>query len=125
MSVLVDSDVLIDVLSGHAVARRRLTRALKRGPVYASVITRAEILAGMRDDEQPGTLALLRTVRWLSVDLDVAERAGLMAREHRTAHPAIGLPDYLIAATAELAGLKLCTRNVRHFPMVRGLRPAY
>ena len=38
---------------------------------------------------------------------------------------AIDVPDHLIAATAERLELELWTRNVRHFPMVPDLRPAY
>jgi predicted nucleic acid-binding protein len=37
----------------------------------------------------------------------------------------IGATDLIIAATAERLGLPLATHNVRHFPMVEGLEPAY
>jgi predicted nucleic acid-binding protein len=33
--------------------------------------------------------------------------------------------DYLIAATAAEAGATLATLNVKHFPMVEGLRPPW
>ena len=33
--------------------------------------------------------------------------------------------DFFIAATALDLGADLLTRNVRHFPMLAGLRPAY
>jgi hypothetical protein len=125
LTVLIDSDVLIDYLRGHEPARRRLRQAIRRGPVYGSVITRAEVLAGMRDAEAAPTLAMLRSLSWLPVDLAIADHAGALAHRHRSAHPTIGLPDYLIAATADLLGLRLLTRNVRHFPMLPRLRPAY
>jgi predicted nucleic acid-binding protein len=33
--------------------------------------------------------------------------------------------DLVIAATANLHGLELATTNVRHFPMLEGLRAPY
>jgi predicted nucleic acid-binding protein len=33
--------------------------------------------------------------------------------------------DYVIAATAESLHLPLWTRNVRHFPMLKGLKAPY
>jgi predicted nucleic acid-binding protein len=125
VNVLVDTDVLIDHLRGRHAARRRLRQVLDGGRLYASVVTRAELLAGMRDDEEERTLAMLRAVRWLGVDQPIADLAGSLARGHRSRHPGVGLPDYLIAATASLLELELWTRNVRHFPMLPGLRPVY
>jgi len=37
----------------------------------------------------------------------------------------IDTADYLIAATAIVLDAPLLTTNVRHFPMLKGLRPAY
>lgn len=45
-------------------------------------------------------------------------------RHYRASH-AIDLPDALIAAAAEHHGLTLATLNVKHFPMLNGLRRAY
>ena len=35
------------------------------------------------------------------------------------------MPDYLIAATSIVVEAPLLTTNVRHFPMLKGLRAAY
>lgn len=125
MAALVDSDVLIDLLRGERAARNRLRKELRAGPLYGSVVTRAEVLAGVRAGEAERTVAHLRAIRWLQVDQLIADRAGELAREHRRSAPGIGLPDYLIAATAQTLGLRLLTRNVRHFPMFKRLKPAY
>jgi predicted nucleic acid-binding protein len=124
-AALVDTDVLIDVLRGNDAARDRLRKELTAWRVYGSVVTRAEVLGGMRPGEEEGTLAQLRAVRWLQLDQRIADRAGDLARAHRRDAPGIGLPDYLIAATVEVLGLRLLTRNVRHFPMFRRLHAAY
>jgi predicted nucleic acid-binding protein len=42
--------------------------------------------------------------------------------QFRRSHPGIDLADYLIAATAEEEGATLVTLDVKHFPMVKGLR---
>ena len=57
---------------------------------------------------------------------DVGDRtAGALARQHRRAHSGVDAADYLIAATAIVLEAELLTMNVRHFPMLTGLRPAY
>ena len=52
----------------------------------------------------------------------IARRAGRHLRRFRRSHPGIDLADYLIGATAEEEGATLVTLNVKHFPMVDGLR---
>jgi predicted nucleic acid-binding protein len=55
---------------------------------------------------------------------DIWRRAGQHLKHYG---PSQGLDemDALIAATAEHHGLKLATLNVKHFPMLKGLRRAY
>lgn len=107
--VLVDTDVFIDHLRG--------ARALEAKPdrLHYSVITRCELFAGSRADEDKVDL-LLSPFTQLGVDRRVAERAGRLRRLVN-----IRTPDALIAATALEHGLILRTRNVRDFEMVPGL----
>lgn len=46
-------------------------------------------------------------------------------RQYWRSHSGIGLGDYLIAATAEVKGYRQATLNVRHYPMVKCLRPPF
>ncbi|HXF98947.1 MAG TPA: hypothetical protein VNJ46_10085 [Gaiellaceae bacterium] len=55
----------------------------------------------------------------------MARAAGSLARRYRAAFAGIGDADYLIAATALLLDADLLTTNVRRFPMLEGLQPAY
>ncbi len=75
--------------------------------------------------ERKLTEQLLDQPLWLEVDAELADHAGKLARTHRRSHPGIGLADYLIAAGVERLGARLLTRNVKHFPMLPDLEPAY
>lgn len=124
--VLLDTSVLIDVLRGVEPARNALIGARRSGEsLVSSCVVRAEILAGMRSAERPATSALLASIGWLPVDEAVGDRAGALARAHRRSMPGVDNADFLIAATAEIAGARLWTRNVRHFPFINGLAAPY
>lgn len=125
MSVLVDTSVLIDVLRGREAAVAVLRAELAAGSVHASEITRAEVLGGMRESEEAVTRALLSILTWHPIDHTVSVRMGELARAWRRTHSGIDIADYAIAATAQLLGVRLLTRNVRHFPMIEGLVAPY
>ncbi len=126
MRVVADSSVLIDILRGDPEAARVLAAHLEAGDeVWGVVITRTEVLAGMREVERSPTERLLAQPLWLEVDADLADEAGRMAGRYRGSHQGIGLADYLIAAGVERLGARLLTKNVKHFPMLPGLERAY
>lgn len=125
MTALVDTSVLIDYLRGRQQAATLLERERQDGPLHASEITRLEVLAGMRPREEQPTRALLSTLRWHPVDADVAEKAGELGRAWLASHGAIDGADLAIAATTLLLNARLLTLNVRHFPMLPDVRPAY
>jgi predicted nucleic acid-binding protein len=126
MTIVVDTSVLIDHLRGVEDARTALRGAVDAGEhLTASVLTKVEILAGMRESEQAATGRLLATLDWIAVDEVLAESAGVLANQYLRSHPGVDPVDYVIAATmTQLAG-KLWTRNVKHFPMFPDLRPPY
>ena len=125
MTALVDTSVLIDYLRGHPEAGKVLEDERVVAPLHASEITRLEILAGMRPDEERGTRVLLSTLVWHVVDAEVAEEAGVLGRQWLASHHTIDSADLAIAATAIRSGARLLTRNVRHFPMFADLHPPY
>lgn len=126
MTVLVDTSVLIDHLRGNQAARQALAEAIGQGERLAcSVVTRVEVLAGMRPDEEPATRELLDTLDWIPVDDVIAERAGLLAGRYLRSHPGVDPVDFIIAATAEAHDAALWTRNLKHFPMFAELDPPY
>lgn len=126
MSIVVDTSVLVDHLRGDPRARNAISEAVEAGAaLLVSVMTRVELLAGMRPVEEADTRALLEALDEIVVDRAIAERAGSLASRYLRSHPGIDTVDYLIAATAEQRNAELWTRNVKHFPMLPGLVPPY
>lgn len=124
MTTLFDSTILIAHLRGDQRATDLLLDAAEEGAL-ASVISRAEIEGGMRSRERRDVGRLFDGLRLLPVTDAVARRAGRHLRRFRRSHPGVDLADYLIAATAEEESATLVTLNVRHFPMIEGLRPPW
>lgn len=124
--ILVDTDVLIANLRGIDAARAWLRHArTQTGRLAVSVVTNAEIVGGMRSPERREVTRLLNSLRPIPVTDMIAHRAGELRRRYRRSHSAIGLVDYLIAATALLHGLELATLNIKHFPMFADLKPPF
>ena len=126
MTIIVDTSVLIDHLRGNSDARRALADALNDDQRLAcSVLTKVEVLAGMRPDEERATRRLLDALDWIPVDNGIAERAGALANTYLRTHPGVDPVDYVIAATTQQLDAALWTRNVKHFPMFPNLAPPY
>lgn len=123
---LLDTTVAIDHLRGAEPAVDLLRRLVdEEETVAASEVVRFELLAGVRDAELEALERFFSALSWVPVDEPVVRTAGLLARKHRKTHSGIDDVDYLIAATALVIDAELLTTNVRHFPMLAGLAPAY
>lgn len=124
--VVVDTSVLIDHLRGHPAATRCLRDALAVGDeIWSVAVVRTEILAGARASELSAITQLFDALRWLDVTPELADRAGELAARYLRSHPGVDTVDYLLAAAALTLEASLLTLNVRHFPMLPGLRAAY
>ncbi len=121
--MLVDTDVLVDFLRGHPKAVALVKSSSTR--IILSSIVVAELYAGVQGEAERAALddfiALFRVV---PVSVEIAKAGGLWRREYGKSH-GTGLADAIIASTAEVEQAELKTLNIKHFPMVRGLRPAY
>jgi predicted nucleic acid-binding protein len=126
MMIVLDSSVMIDHLRAKEPALRALATANENGErLVCSVVTKVEVLAGMRPSEEPETRKGFAAVEWIVVDDSIAETAGQLANRYFRSHGAIDPVDYIIAATAiQLNGI-LWTTNLKHFPMFPGLVAPY
>jgi hypothetical protein len=90
-----------------------------------SVVTIAELFAGIRNDRERDRIEALPTLlKVRDVDIEIARLAGSYSLQYRRSH-GVSMPDALIAATARIHGARLVTRNTRHFPMLDDLLVPY
>lgn len=123
---LLDTTVAIDHLRGVEPAVELLRLLIGEDEIVAaSEVVRFELMAGVRDPEVEALEQFFSVLSWIPVNEDVARTAGMLARKHRKAHGGIDDADYLIAATAMILDAELLTMNVRHYPMLAGLRAPY
>lgn len=123
LPILVDTDVLVDFLRGYPKAVA-LVQAHSTRIILPSIVA-AELYAGVKGDAELHTLDnFISLFRVVPVSREIAKAGGLYKRDYAKSH-GIGLADAIIAATvdAEVADLK--TLNTRHYPMFKGLKPAY
>lgn len=126
MKLLLDTSVLVDHLRNDSRATGLLLEANQRGDdLWAVVLTRAELVRGMRPSEAARTHQLMDSLNWLDVTSDLADQAGELSRTYRSSHGGIDLVEFTIAAAAETLQAQLMTRNVKHFPMFPDLQPPY
>ena len=62
--------------------------------------------------------------RGVPVTSAIARLGGLYKRDYGKSH-GIGLADAVVAATATLENAELKTPNVKHYPMLNAIEPAY
>jgi predicted nucleic acid-binding protein len=113
--VVLDTDVLIDLLRGRRATQAFLLEATRHSVPCCSVISVAEIYAGMRAPESASTTALLDALVIIPVTRHTAEVAGQF--KARTRARRLELADCLIAATAFAEGATLATGNVKDYPI--------
>ena len=90
-----------------------------------SSIVVAELYAGVRGDEEQAVLQdFVSLFRVVPVDAAIGKAGGLYKRDYGKPH-GVGLADAILAATAEAENAELKTLNTKHYPMLRGLKPAY
>lgn len=118
MTVLIDSDVLIEVSRGRDedLVSRWLELGQSGSMLLISAVSVAELWAGARPSEYKALEALFEALNCVAVDSGVGRLAGEYLRKYRKSH-SVELGDALIASTAVSSGARLWTRNRKHYPM--------
>lgn len=114
--ILFDTDVLIDHLRGEIRARDCLKNLKKNHVFTISVITLAELEAGIHDAEQKIVQEFLSLFSFIPITEEIARKAGNYKRTFHRSHRIL-LPDALIAATAFIMEMPLYTLNLKDYPM--------
>ena len=106
---LIDSVIIIDHLNGMKKASRYLLD-LDPAATAVSVITRAEVLAGLEEENKSNTKALLDMYVTLIIDLSISDLAAELKKKYRWK-----LPDAFQAGLALYHKIKFSTRNTKDF----------
>ena len=122
-TMLADTDVLIDFLRGYDKAISFIEKFSSQ--IILSPIVVAEIYAGVKGTNELAVLDnFISQFRVIPITSKIAKAGGLYKRGFNKSH-GVGLADAILAATAENEKAELKTLNVKHYPMISGLRPAY
>jgi predicted nucleic acid-binding protein len=122
-AILLDTDVLVDFFRGHGEAVAFVKTHADR--IILSAIVVAELYAGVKGDKEQTALDLFVTLfRVVPVSAAIARAGGLYKRDYGRSH-GVGIADAIIAATTEAENAELKTLNIKHYPMLKGLRVAY
>lgn len=132
MSTLVDSSVLLDIMAGSAWrewSEQQLARLLSEGEVAINQVVYAEVAVGFVTQQRLERALQSVGIKRIALPWASAWRVARAFAEYRRAGGSrtLPLPDFFIGAHAEVAGLRLLTRDparVRtYFPAVALIAP--
>lgn len=118
MTILVDSDVLIEVSRGRdsGILEKWMELSDSEHLILCSPVTVAELWHGARAKEHGVLSTLFEALTCVPIDIETGRQAGEYLRQYRKSH-GVELGDALIASAAALSGAALWTRNRKHYPM--------
>ena len=118
MSVLIDSDILIEVSRGRnaPIVSRWMELTTSDSLLLFSPINAAELWAGAHPGEAKTLAALFDALVCVPADAAVGRQAGEYLQRYRKSHD-LELADAIIAASAIASSAMLWTQNRKHYPM--------
>jgi predicted nucleic acid-binding protein len=118
MSVLLDSDIVIEILRSRDQEILALWNALANSgsEILFSPVTGAEVWAGARPSELQTITGFFPMLTCAQADYRIGKLAGDLIRQFGKSH-GLKIGDALIAATAIQHQAALWTRNRKHYPM--------
>jgi len=120
---LPDTDVLIDFLRGYQQAVDFIN--INASQIILSTIVIAELYAGVRGKQELTILNnFVSLFDVIPMNSEIAKIGGLYKRDFGKSH-GVGLADAIIAATCHSKNAQLKTLNIKHYPMIENLEPAY
>jgi len=118
VTYLVDTDVLIDYLRNMEGAANYLDSI---GEWTYSVVTTMELITGAANQKDVKKLErILTDYREVPLSREIGSRARELMKTHAKSQGLLPL-DALIAATALHEGVRLSTKNKKHFRNIEGL----
>jgi tRNA(fMet)-specific endonuclease VapC len=124
---LLDTDTLSEIIKGRnaTVVARATQYLIQHGSLTFSLMTRIEILRGLRAKNATAQLAAFEAQCSISTVLPITDeiivRAADFYAELKPRGQLISDADLIIAATAVVHGLVLITTNTAHYGRIAGL----
>lgn len=118
MTVLVDSDILIELSRGRnaEVAEAWMELGIRQTLILCSPMSVAELWAGARPSEHAVLRDMFDALVCVPITPEIGRRAGEFLNRYRKSHH-VEIADAMIAATAVQSHASLWTRNRKHYPM--------
>ncbi|MBI3334858.1 type II toxin-antitoxin system VapC family toxin [Candidatus Pacearchaeota archaeon] len=124
--VCLDTDIIIDALHNEKRVAERLINLRKESHLTTTSINTFELFkctSYTKDDkEKMGLGNIIMSMKILSFDLRISEKAGEIFENLRSKGQAIELTDVMIAAFCIVNDESLLTKNTRHFARIPGLK---
>lgn len=119
--VMVDTDILVDVARGVDMAASFLDQLKSRYVLAVSSVTEMELIVGCRNKiELVHLKKFLSDYKRIKINTRISDKAVALLRQFRLSHGLL-IADALIAATAKVKGVKLVTKNYRHYRFIPDL----
>ncbi len=118
MKVFFDTDILIWHLRGDNNALSFLEEMEKKPgrEWWMSAMGRAEIVFFMRPGEESATMLFLTKFNTCPINDAIVDAASVLYRRWNPSH-GMDINDAILAATVEMCGGILYTRNLKHYPL--------
>ncbi len=117
-SILIDTDILIDIANNDLIANSRLTTESQNNSLAISSITVMELTIGCRNKSELQALnRFLGQFQVLKLTNDIGDRAIELLKGYFLSHGLL-IADALIAATAIENNISLLSKNQRDFRFI-------
>ncbi len=122
MSMVIDTDILIDLGNGVAEAIARIKAESQSHKLVISVITKLELLVGCHHKTEMRSLEqFLARFEVISLSAAIGDSAVNLLKPYRLSHGLL-MPDALIAATALTLDDFFLSKNQRDFRFIQNLK---
>ena len=123
MSLIADTDVLIDFLRNRGDEAGRIEIELKTGGLCTTAVSAFELWVGAKSPQEKVVVqTLLNALFIIPLDAASAATAGEVFRTLESKGLSIGMADSLIAGICLQRDATLITRNRKHFKRVQNLK---
>jgi hypothetical protein len=120
-SILIDTDLLIDLANNESSAKERLLKESQKFLLKISIITELELIVGCRNKQELEALdKFLRQFSIVQLNREISTKAEELMRSYYLSHGLL-IADALIAATAISSQIPLLSKNQRDYRFISEL----